>query len=103
MTPEHRLERRPKQPGDEVAWRAKTARLGPESLLVRLADRIHNLRDLPNSTDQGRRERFIAALVDFYLPLAEATRAVNAHLGAAYALLRAEHERYPHNTPEASA
>jgi guanosine-3',5'-bis(diphosphate) 3'-pyrophosphohydrolase len=100
MTPEHRLEQRPKQPGDETAWRAKTAGLGPESLLVRLADRIHNLRDLPNSTDQGRRERFIAALVDFYLPLAEATRDVDAHLGAAYALLRAEHERYPHNIPE---
>lgn len=101
MTPDHRLERRPKQPGDEAAWRAKTARLGPELLLVRLADRIHNLRDLRNSTDSGRRERFVAALVDFYLPLAETSRAVNTHLAAACVLLRAEYQRYAHETPEA--
>ncbi|MFI0724373.1 HD domain-containing protein [Streptomyces sp. NPDC021224] len=100
MTPDHRLERRPKQPGDEAAWRAKTGRLGPEPLLVRLTDRIHNLRDLRNSTDSGRRERFVAALVDFYLPLAETSRTVNTHLNAACALLRAEYERYAHETPE---
>jgi (p)ppGpp synthase/HD superfamily hydrolase len=103
MTPDHRLERRPKRPGDEAAWRAKTARLGPELLLVRLTDRIHNLRDLRNSTDSGRRERFVAALVDFYLPLAETTRSVSIHLDEACALLRAEYERYQHDTPEASA
>jgi GTP pyrophosphokinase len=102
MTPDHRLERRPKQPDDERAWRAKTARLGPEGLLVRLADRVHNLRDLPNSTDFGRRDRFVAALIDFYLPLAEAARSVDTHLDAACALLHAEYERYQHDVPEAS-
>lgn len=99
MTPDHRLERRPKQPGDEAAWRAKTTRLGPELLLVRLTDRIHNLRDLRSSTDPGRRERFVVALVDFYLPLAETSRSVNTHLDAACALLRAEYQRYAHKTP----
>jgi GTP pyrophosphokinase len=103
MTPDHRLERRPKQPGDEAAWQAKTGRLGPEPLLVRVTDRIHNLRDLQNSTAPGRRERFVAALVDFYLPLAEAARSMDTHLDAACALLRAEYERYTHETREGSA
>jgi (p)ppGpp synthase/HD superfamily hydrolase len=103
MTPDHRLARRPKKPGDEAAWRAKTGRLGPEPLLVRLTDRIHNLRDLQISTDSGRRERFVAALVDFYLPLAEAARSIDTHLDAACALLRAEYERYAHETREGSA
>lgn len=102
MTPDHRLERRAKQPDDERAWRAKTARLGPEGLLVRLTDRVHNLRDLPNSTDFGRRDRFVTALIDFYLPLAEAARSVDTHLDAACALLHAEYEHYQRDVPEAS-
>ena len=93
MTPDHRLEQRPKLPGDEAAWRAKTVRLAPEGLLVRLADRIHNLRDLRNSPNTARRERFAAALSEFYLPLAERARTTDTHLEAACALLSAEYER----------
>ncbi|MFE2426961.1 HD domain-containing protein [Streptomyces sp. NPDC059373] len=100
MTPDHRLEQRPKQPGDEAAWYGKTARLAPDGLLVRLADRVHNLRDLRNSPNAGRRERFVAGLVAFYLPLADEARRMNAHLDAACTLLRAEYERYQQDTQE---
>ena len=101
MTPDHRLDERPKQPGDEATWRAKTTRLSAEGLLVRLADRIHNLRDLRNSPDTARRERFVAALVEFYLPLAERARPINTHLEAACTVFRAEYERYQRDIQEA--
>ncbi|GHJ27391.1 hypothetical protein TPA0910_18240 [Streptomyces hygroscopicus subsp. sporocinereus] len=101
MTPDHRLEQRTKQLGDEAVWRAKTARLGPEPLLVRLADRIHNLRDLRNSPDSGRRERFITALIEFYLPLATSARLASTQLNAACSLLQAEYEHYQRRAPEA--
>jgi GTP pyrophosphokinase len=101
MTPDHRLDQRPKQPTDETAWHAKTARLDPEALLVRLADRIHNLRDLRNSPNSDRRERFLTTLTGFYLPLARTSRSLTTHLDAAYALLRAEHDRHRLPTHEA--
>ncbi|GAA2372345.1 HD domain-containing protein [Streptomyces cuspidosporus] len=101
MTPDHRLQQRNKQLGDETAWRAKTSRLGPEPLLIRLADRIHNLRDLRNSPDSGRRERFITALIEFYLPLAKSARLASTQLNAACSLLQAEFEHYEHRVPEA--
>ncbi len=91
MTPDHRLERRPKHPNDAAAWRAKLHALTPEELLVRLADRIDNLRDLANSPGPGRRAPFLAALTDVYLPLAKAARARSPHHRAAYALLLAEY------------
>ncbi|MBG0818685.1 HD domain-containing protein [Planomonospora sp. ID82291] len=94
MTPDHRLEQRSKEPGDEAAWRAKTARLGAEELVVRLADRIHNLRDLVRSPSIGRREKFLSALAGFYLPLAESARASSLEVDAAYRLLHAEYERH---------
>lgn len=103
MTPDHRLDQRTKRLGDEAAWRAKTAGLGPEPLLVRLADRIHNLRDLRNSPDTGRRERFVTALIEFYLPLANSTRLASTQLDAACSLLQAEYERYQQRAAEASA
>ncbi|NDL61122.1 HD domain-containing protein [Phytoactinopolyspora sp. XMNu-373] len=92
MIPDHRLKQRAKCPGDEAAWRAKTLRLDDESLLVRLADRIHNLRDLQNSPDVRRRERFLAALADFYLPLAHDARSRTAHLNAAHTVLVSAYE-----------
>jgi len=92
MTPDHRLEQRPKRPGDEAAWRVKHARLDPELLLIRLADRIHNLRDLRNSSSPDRRTRFLATLTEFYLPLAEASRPLTTHLHTASALLQAAHK-----------
>ncbi|WP_308343643.1 HD domain-containing protein [Streptomyces sp. MK37H] len=101
MTPDHRLEQRTKQLGDKAAWRAKTSRLAPEPLLVRLADRIHNLRDLRNSPNADRRERFITALIEFYLPLAESARPISAQLNAACSLLQAEYERYQHRAGKA--
>lgn len=96
MTPDHRLEQRRRRPGDEETWRAKTAQLPAESLLIRLADRIHNLRDLHHSPDPRRRERFVSALDGFYLPLAEDSRNRSPHLDTACTLLKAalaEHRR----------
>lgn len=103
MTPDHRLEQRAKQQDDEAIWRAKTSRLAPEPLLVRLADRIHNLRDLQNSPDPSRHERFTTALIEFYLPLAESARPLSAQLNAACSLLQAEYERYQHHAGKAGA
>jgi GTP pyrophosphokinase len=99
MTPDHRLQQRAKRPGDESAWRAKTAALDAESLLVRFADRVHNLRDLRYSPNAARRERFVAALTEFYLPLSESLRGRDAHLDAACALLRAEYECHRRREP----
>ncbi|MFF2849676.1 HD domain-containing protein [Streptomyces sp. NPDC058001] len=93
MTADHRLERRPKSLGDETRWRAKQAGLTPDELLVRLADRLHNLRDLAASPNLDRRRRFLRALNDFHLLLAEAARLLSPHLETAHALLQAEYVR----------
>ncbi|MEU9608701.1 HD domain-containing protein [Streptomyces sp. NPDC048057] len=94
MTADHRLEQRPKVAGDETRWRAKQAELPPEDLLVRLADRVHNLRDLAASPKIDRRRRFLQGLSDFHLPLAEAARGLSPHLDAMHALLHAEYVRH---------
>jgi GTP pyrophosphokinase len=94
LTPDHRLEDRPKRATDEAAWRTKMQRLSADGLLIRFADRIHNLRDLSRSPDTFRRQRYIASLVDFYLPLAEAAQTEGAELKAAYELLMGEYDRY---------
>ncbi|MFE5879621.1 HD domain-containing protein [Streptomyces hydrogenans] len=91
MTADHRLEQRPKAAGDESRWRFKQAALPPEDLLVRLADRLHNLRDLAASPNLDRRRRFLQSLQDFYLPLAEAARGLSPQLEAMHALLHAEY------------
>ncbi|MGQ4731510.1 HD domain-containing protein [Streptomyces sp. Ju416(a)] len=91
MTADHRLEQRPKAIGDETSWRFKQAALPPEDLLVRLADRLHNLRDLAASPNLDRRRRFLQSLEDFYLPLAEAARGLSPQLEAMHALLHAEY------------
>ncbi|MEV7523757.1 HD domain-containing protein [Streptomyces sp. NPDC091371] len=90
ITPDHRLEQRAKGPGDRQVWREKTAALEPVPLLIRLADRIHNTRDLANSPDLARRARFLDDLAVFYLPLAEARRTDSPQLAAAYRVLRHE-------------
>lgn len=97
MTPDHRLEQRPKAPGDETRWRTKTAALPAEELLVRLADRIHNLRDLAASPNHERRRKFVRNLTEFHLPLADAARHLSPHLEAAHTLLNAE---YVHHQQE---
>ncbi|MEW1719439.1 HD domain-containing protein [Streptomyces sp. NPDC093109] len=99
ITPDHRLERRRKEPGDEARWRAKTAGLSPEGLLVRFADRIHNLRDLHRSPNRDRHAKFLRALADFHLPLAEAARPLSVHLEAAHTLLQAEYVRHQQVMP----
>ncbi|MEU7576753.1 HD domain-containing protein [Streptomyces sp. NPDC041068] len=91
MTPDHRLEQRPKQPRDADAWHTKIQALGSDELLVRLADRIDNLRDLRHSPDPGRQARFLSTLTGTYLPLAEKHRDASAPLRAAHELLTAEH------------
>ncbi|MFF9315970.1 HD domain-containing protein [Streptomyces sp. NPDC014748] len=94
MTADHRLEQRPKAAGDETLWRFKQAALPPEDLLVRLADRLHNLRDLAASPNLDRRRRFLRSMEDFYLPLADAARGLSPHLEAMHALLHAEYIRH---------
>jgi (p)ppGpp synthase/HD superfamily hydrolase len=94
MTPDHRLEQRPKQPHDAEAWHSKVQALGPDELLVRLADRIDNLRDLRHSPDPARRARFLSGLTRTYLPLAAESRDVSAPLRAACERLTAEHQQH---------
>ncbi|MEU9744487.1 HD domain-containing protein [Streptomyces niveus] len=94
MTADHRLQGRPKASGDEARWRAKQAALPSEELLVRFADRIHNLRDLSASPNSDRQWKYLRGLTDFYLPLAEAARPINPQLAAAHALLHAEYIRH---------
>lgn len=94
MTADHRLEQRPKAAGDETRWRFKQAALPPEDLLVRLADRLHNLRDLAASPNLDRRRRFVQSLEDFHLPLADAARGLSPHLEAMHARLHAEYARH---------
>ncbi|MDX3855413.1 HD domain-containing protein [Streptomyces sp. AK02-01A] len=94
MTADHRLEQRPKAVGDETSWRFKQAALPTEDLLVRLADRLHNLRDLAASPNVDRRRRFLQSLEDFYLPLADAGCGLSPHLAAMRALLHTEYVRH---------
>ncbi|MGA4858339.1 HD domain-containing protein [Streptomyces koyangensis] len=94
MTADHRLEQRPKAVSDETRWRFKQAALPPEDLLVRLADRLHNLRDLAASPNADRRRRFHQSLQDFYLPLSDAARGLSPHLEAMHTLLRAEYVQH---------
>jgi (p)ppGpp synthase/HD superfamily hydrolase len=94
MTADHRLEQRPKAAGDDNSWRFKQAALPSEDLLVRLADRLHNLRDLAASPNVDRRQRFLHSLKDFYLPLADAASGLSPHLAAIRALLHAEYVQH---------
>jgi (p)ppGpp synthase/HD superfamily hydrolase len=94
MTADHRLEQRCKAVGDETRWRAKQAALPSEDLLVRLADRLHNLRDLAASPNSDRRQRYLQSLADFQLPLADAARGLSPHLEAMHALLHTEYVRH---------
>jgi GTP pyrophosphokinase len=70
LTPDHRLDGRRRQPGDDNAYHRKIAALPDDLALVKLGDRLHNLRDLGASTNPERGVRFLVQLKDFYLPLA---------------------------------
>jgi GTP pyrophosphokinase len=90
LTPDHRLAGRHRGPGDDDAYHRKIAALPDELLAVKLADRVHNLRDLPASTNPDRSRRFRAQLVDFYLPLARTRAATNPAIAALAAILASE-------------
>lgn len=70
LTPDHRLAGRRRQAGDDNAYHRKIANLDDRLLAVKLADRLHNVRDLPASTNPDRSARYLDQLDTFYLPLA---------------------------------
>jgi (p)ppGpp synthase/HD superfamily hydrolase len=74
LTPEHRLAGRLRQDDDDAAYHRKIAALDDRLLVIKLADRLHNLRDLPASTNPDRSARFLDQLDAFYLPLARQRR-----------------------------
>jgi GTP pyrophosphokinase len=86
LTPDHRLAGRRRGPGDDDAYHAKIAALPDHLLAVKLADRVHNLRDLPSSTNPDRSRRFLTQLASVYLPLAR-TRGQDTPAIAALATL----------------
>jgi guanosine-3',5'-bis(diphosphate) 3'-pyrophosphohydrolase len=75
LTPEHRLAGRPRGRGDDEAYHHKIRGLSDELLAVKLADRLHNLRDMANSSNPDRVGRFLTQLRGFYLPLARSRAA----------------------------
>ena len=70
LTPDHRLEGRHREARDRTAYRDKLSILPADLVTVRLADRLHNLRDLPHSAPT-RRAPFLADLTEFTIPLAQ--------------------------------
>ena len=97
LTPDHRLAGRRRGPGDDDAYHHKIANLPDELLAVKLADRVHNLRDLPASTDADRNRRFLTQLLDVYLPLAHDRGRACPAIAALAALLVTESP--PHSHP----
>lgn len=90
LTPDHRLADRRRGPGDDDAYHRKIAALPDELLAIKLADRVHNLRDLPASTNPDRSHRFRTQLVGFYLPLARTRAATNPAIASLAATLASE-------------
>ncbi|WP_432824753.1 HD domain-containing protein [Dactylosporangium sp. CA-092794] len=90
LTPDHRLAGRPRGPGDDDAYHRKIAALPDELLAVKLADRVHNLRDLPASANPDRTQRFRTQLIDFYLPLARTRAATSPAIDALATTLAAD-------------
>lgn len=90
LTPDHRLACRRRGPGDDDAYHRKIAALPDELLAVKLADRVHNLRDLPASANPDRSHRFRTQLVDFYLPLARTRAETNPALATLATILASE-------------
>lgn len=90
LTPDHRLADRRRGPGDDAAYHRKIAALPDELLAVKLADRVHNLRDLAASTNPDRSHRFRTQLAGFYLPLARSRAGTNTAIAALAAILASE-------------
>ncbi|MBC9717825.1 HD domain-containing protein [Streptomyces sp. TRM66268-LWL] len=93
MTPDHRLELRPKRPEDACVWHEKLNKLDASEILVRLADRVDNLRDLSNSPSLQRRSRFLDALTETYIPLSAQARDLSPSHRRAHQFLTEEHQR----------
>lgn len=90
LTPGHRLAGRRRGLGDDDAYHDKIATLPAQLLAVKLADRVHNLRDLAASTNPDRSRRFLAQLVDVYLPLARTRGQATPAIAALATLLSTE-------------
>jgi GTP pyrophosphokinase len=91
LTPDHRLAGRRRGPGDDEAYHRKVAALPDDLLAVKLADRAHNLRDLPASTSSEWSKRFLSQLVGFYLPLARGRGQACAAIAALADILASGH------------
>ena len=89
LTPDHRLAGRRRGPGDDEAYHRKVTALPDDLLAVKLADRVHNLRELPTSTNAGRGGRFLASLAGFYRPLVTDRGRTNPTIATLAALLSA--------------
>jgi (p)ppGpp synthase/HD superfamily hydrolase len=92
MTPNHRLEQRRATESDRAAHQAKIAALSADCLVVRLADRLHNLRAI-HLARPSRRPKFLSNLTSFVLPLAEDRSPESVALGRLHRLLEAELHR----------
>lgn len=90
LTPDHRLVGRRRGPGDDDAYHRQVSALPDDLLAVKLADRVHNLRDLPASINADRSRRFLAQLVEVYLPLARARGQVTPAIAALGTMLSTE-------------
>ncbi|MGH4018612.1 MAG: HD domain-containing protein [Pseudonocardiaceae bacterium] len=90
LTPDHRLAGRRRGPGDDDAYHRKVTALPDGLLPVKLADRLHNLRDLPASTNPDRSRRFLTQLTEVYLPLARTRGPATPTVAALATLLSAE-------------
>jgi (p)ppGpp synthase/HD superfamily hydrolase len=70
QSPDHQLAGRKPDDADRRAWQAKLAAMAPELFAIRLADRLDNLRGLPEAAPH-RRSRLMESLTGLVLPLAE--------------------------------
>lgn len=86
QSPDHQLAGHKPDPQDRRAWQAKLATMAPDLFAIRLADRLDNLRGLPEAAPH-RRPRLLESLTVDVLPLAERRAAESAPIEALAALL----------------
>ena len=88
MSKDHKLfqYQRGTLPGNQK-YHEKIKQLPDELLIVKLADRIHNLRELHLTTDQRRQDQYLSALDAFYIPLAKERSECSLEIQKAYDIL----------------
>jgi (p)ppGpp synthase/HD superfamily hydrolase len=86
QSPDHQLAGRKPDPQARRAWQAKLAQMAPELFAIRLADRLDNLRGLPEAAPH-RRPRLLQSLTVDVLPLAQRRAAESAPIATLTALL----------------